>query len=113
MFSRPELRFLTVGPSIVSWDEEAVAGYLGQLFPSLTSIMCIPTATDSLGDWKRVERRLAVLRGEGSVHASKTEEIEGSDGLPSGLFDDMEVDGDDDSYEWGLTDDEGLEPTSD
>jgi len=116
MFSRPELRFLTVGPSIVSWDEGAVAGYLAELFPSLISIMCIPTTTDSSGDWKRVERHLAVLRGEGRIKGKAliTEGSEGSDGIPPGLFDDeMEVDGDDDSYEWALTDDEGFELTSD
>ena len=115
-FSRPDLRFLTVGPSIISWDEEAVAGYLGDLFPLLTGIICIPTAIDSSGDWKRVEGHLAVLRGEGRtrVQASKKEESEGSDGIPPGLFDEeMDVDGDDDSYEWALTDDEGFEPTSD
>lgn len=109
MFSRPALRFLTVGPSVISWDEEAVARYLADLFPSLSSIMCIPTATDSSGDWKRVEGHLAVLRGEGRVQASKKEGSEGEDGIPSGLFDEeMEVDGDDDSYEWALTDDEGF-----
>ena len=116
MFSRPELRFLTVGPSIISWDEEAVAGHLADLFPLLTSIMCIPTAIDSSGDWKRVEGYLAVLRGRGRtrVQASKKEESEGSDGIPPGLFDEeMDVDGDDDSYEWALTDDEGFEPSSD
>ena len=116
MFSRPELRFLTVGPSIINWDEEAVAGYLADLFPLLTSIMCTPTTIDSSGDWKRVEGHLAVLRGEGRtrVQASKKEESEGSDGIPPGLFDEeMDVDGDDDSYEWALTDDEGFELTSD
>lgn len=109
MFSRPELRFLTVGPSFISWDEEAVAGYLADLFPSLSSIMCIPTAAESLGDWKRVEGHLAALRGQGRVEVSKKEESEGEDEIPSELFDEeIEVDGDDESYEWALTDDEGF-----
>lgn len=118
MFSQPELRCLTVGPSLIGWHEEAAAGYLASVFPSLTSIMCIPTVTEVLGDWRRVEGHLAVLRGEGrtriEIEAPKKEESEGSDGIPSGLFDEeMEVDGDDDSYEWALTDDEGFELTSD
>jgi hypothetical protein len=109
MFSRSELRFLTVGPSLLNRDEETVSLWLAELFPLLTSIMCTPTATGSSGDWKRVEEHLAVLRGEGRSQAPMKEENDGSDGIPSGLFEEeMEVDGDDDSYEWRLTDDEGF-----
>jgi len=62
---------------------EAVAGYLAELFPSLTSIMCIPTV--SVGDWKRVEEHLAVLRVRGNPSTKGGKR--GIGWIPSGLFD--------------------------